>query len=151
MHIWGAEVCDCHLDRKNNFHRATENSRTSWSVSSSYFIIPCSFCWGICVQITLVPFSFHTALTFQEKRPMGSPRKNSGGTTVLKSFLNLSLVANLQQHTDKPKFLAIGKVDSLISLLLTKFLPCLHFLFCKWFYHLCSQIINSFHLSCFQC
>lgn len=62
---------------------------------------------------------------------MGSPRKNSGGTTVLKSFLNLSLVANLQQHTDKTKFLAIGKVDSLISLLLTKFLPCLHFLFCK--------------------
>ena len=62
---------------------------------------------------------------------MGSPRKNSGGTTGLKSFLNLSLVANLQQHTDKTKFLAIEKVDSLISLLLTKFLPCLHFLFCK--------------------
>ena len=45
---------------------------------------------------------------------MGSPTKNSGGTMVLKSFLNLSLVANLQ-HTDKTKFLAIEKVDCLIS------------------------------------
>ena len=35
---------------------------------------------------------------------MGSPRKNSGGTTVLKSILNLSMVANLQ-HTDKTNFL----------------------------------------------
>ena len=61
---------------------------------------------------------------------MGSPRKNSVGTTVLKSILNLSMVANLQ-HTDKTNFLAIEKVDPLISLLLTKFLPCLHFLFCK--------------------
>ena len=33
---------------------------------------------------------------------------------VLKSFLNLSLVVNLQ-HTDKTKFLAIEKVDCLIS------------------------------------
>lgn len=73
------------------------------------------FLLGIRVQITLVTFSFHMALTFHEKRPMGSPRKNSGGTTVFKSFLNPSLVANLQQ-TDKAKFLAIEKVDSLISL-----------------------------------
>lgn len=33
MYIWGVEICDYHLGRKNNFHRVTENSRTRllWS------------------------------------------------------------------------------------------------------------------------
>ena len=77
-------------------------------------------------QITLVPFSF------SGEEANGFPKKNfwrnNGAQIISQSFFGGQLTT---KHTDKTKFLAIEKVDYLISLSLTKYLPCVHFLFCK--------------------